>query len=194
MKTKTIIFFAVISINNLFSQSIDYDKFKGEKINLYYLAQIFAPRYYVYSKNDTFNIENGNVCEGLILKENRLEGQQSIPISFLRKLSFIYNGFKTEIVVYKIDAKSIHKFSTYQYKNNKWILLDDSYIKPIENVLYKLKSDAFFEFYNNENNPKYPEIDKLRALTKDSDGVLNIFKLAEVIEKNKKELAKYLEK
>jgi hypothetical protein len=53
--------------------------------------------------------------------------------------------------------------------------------------------NMIFKFYNNRDNPKYPEINKLKPQVKDGAGVLNIEKLAQVLNENKSQLQKYLD-
>ncbi|MEC3908210.1 hypothetical protein VOI54_14360 [Tamlana sp. 2201CG12-4] len=65
-------------------------------------------------------------------------------------------------------------------------------IQEIKEVL-KLSNKSFWQFYNNENNSKYPEINKLKPLVKDANGILNIEKLGKVIKENKDSLSKYLD-
>lgn len=65
-------------------------------------------------------------------------------------------------------------------------------IKEIKGVL-KLSNETFWQFYNNEDDSRYPEINKLKPLVKDANGVLNIEKLAKVLKENKGVLSKYLD-
>ncbi|WP_369049334.1 hypothetical protein [Tenacibaculum sp. UWU-22] len=70
-------------------------------------------------------------------------------------------------------------------------------IKKIDKNIYEiirgLKSIAINQFSNGENDSNYPEVNKLKPLVKDANGVLNVEKLAQVIKENRTTLAKYLD-
>ena len=73
--------------------------------------------------------------------------------------------------------------------------LNKDYITP--SVFYdffkKIKSEILINLIDIDDDPKYPEINKLKPLVRDADGVLNLYKLADLIEQNKASLAKYLD-
>ena len=62
----------------------------------------------------------------------------------------------------------------------------------IEYVVRNIGIEAFWQFYNNEDDSRYPEINNLKPLVKDANRVLNIEKLAKVLKENKGALSKYL--
>lgn len=64
-------------------------------------------------------------------------------------------------------------------------------IQEIKEVL-KLSNESFWQFYNNEDDSRFPKINKLKPLVKDANRVLNIEKLAKVLKENKGALSKYL--
>jgi hypothetical protein len=81
-------------------------------------------------------------------------------------------------------------------KELKLICLENEQLTDLPypySTILKLKGAFLMEFYSSNNNQKYPEINKFKPLVKDSDGVLNIYKLADIIEKNKVTLFKYLD-
>ena len=112
----------------------------------------------------------------------------------------------------KIDSVDIKSKIEFSSKNKKYLVLKFKEIGRNEKIdflcfennypveipypyssILKLQGKSFIEFYSSENNSKYPEINKLKPLVKDADGVLIIYKLAEVIEQNKASLSKYLD-
>jgi hypothetical protein len=102
------------------------------------------------------------------------------------KLSFIWNGERIILINYKtVNDKD--------EKNNLIFCTNKSFDLSILKSILNLSNDSFWQFYNSENNLNYPEINNLKPLVKDADGVLNIYKLAEVIEKNKVLLSKYMD-
>lgn len=78
---------------------------------------------------------------------------------------------------------------------NNLIYSTEKHLETINNIdlVLKLSNDAFWEFYNNKDNSNYPEINKLKPLVKDDGGILNIEKLAQVLNDNKSPLQKYLD-
>lgn len=90
-------------------------------------------------------------------------------------------------------------FSTTLFKkevNSNWIL-ENNLISKSNDVFYDVLSNMslflFKELTRLKDNPEYPEINKLKPLIKDANGVINIEKLAKVIKENKASLAKYLD-
>lgn len=118
-------------------------------------------------------------------------------------------NFKNIKDIDSINIKAIINFSS---KNNNYLVLKfkklnlNKELKLIcfENeqltdlpypysIILKLKGLYLMEFYSSNNNTEYPEINKLKPLVKDADSILNIYKLAEIIEKNKATLFKYFD-
>ncbi len=79
----------------------------------------------------------------------------------------------------KSDNSSITKF----YSNKEAFIYKEDFL-----TITRLNNDAFWQFYNDEDDPKYPEINRLKAQANDRDHILNINKLATVINENKTQL------
>lgn len=129
------------------------------------------------------------------------------------KISDFGNSIKLNLdYIKKIDSVNIKSKIEFSSKNKKYLVLKFKKIgqnekidflcfennSPVElpypySSILKLQSKFFIEFYSSENNSKYAEINKLKPLARDPDGNLNIFKLADIIEKNKASLSKYLD-
>ncbi len=190
------------------AQNIDYEKFIGKTVKIHQSGQLDRPHLFDYEINSA-NLDSvvikpfyDNTAESLLTQqESRLfvsntEGKINNFIKYKSKLSFMHNGILFSIIKYQIVKDSVsvlYKTSQFYKKNGKWEITNVSGLRNIDNVFKLLSNDAFWQFYNKENNPKYPEINKLKPLVKDANGVLNIEKLAEVIKENKARLSKYLD-
>ncbi|WP_017498219.1 hypothetical protein [Flavobacterium sp. WG21] len=118
-------------------------------------------------------------------------------ISLLSKITIQYNQETFCFIKFKtIEDNSISKTQIYVCKkeDNTWKehLEINKIISKIKLVLL-LKENAFSQFEITDDDLSYPEINKLKAFSKDENGVLNISKLANVIEQNKASLSKYLD-
>ena len=91
-----------------------------------------------------------------------------------------------------IDDQKQRKIFIAKEYNNQWEEIKKSCYPSLEVILKNADSKMFWQFYSKEDDIKYPNINKLKLLTKDENGVLNIKKLAKVLEENKSVLAKYL--
>lgn len=206
---KKIIFIAAI-IFTLFGYSQnDYKDLKGIKTNATASFQFSESYYYDYvinSNNVTDSIytkvKSGNLPEFLLTKKfsTLLEANKETvlnKISLFSKMTLEYNQEYFSIIKFKtIEGNSISKtiFFISKKENDIWEEYTNTNL-ILENVklILLLNENAFSQFEISENNPEYPEINKLKPLIKDADGVLNIYKLAEIIEKNKGSLSKYLD-
>lgn len=129
------------------------------------------------------------------IKSKQIENSIVKP---LQKLTYLRNNELISILKYSIKSSSNNELKTEQFVINKNIVSLANSIKDDVNdrlfdVIKRINSESLIQFSNRENNPKYPEINKLKPLVKDADGVLDVFKLAEVIEKNKSTLSQYLD-
>ncbi len=198
-----VLFFPLI----VFSQ--DFNNFKGNKIKADASFQFTTAYYYDYQ------INSSNITDSIYIKvnyEKTPEGllTQSFSNLFVLNQDSIINQlvvYSKIIISYNQKEWCFIKFKTKEKellsKNQVFILSKsdslwnkkDSINEIINSVktILSLKNNAFLQFEVAEDNPSYPEINKLKPLVKDADGVLNIFKLADVIEKNKSILGKYLD-
>lgn len=76
-------------------------------------------------------------------------------------------------------------------KENQWSVVnqDAPITSAIKLILQVLTADLLFDFANN-NESFYKEINAIKSKAKDERGTLDIFKLAEVVQKNKGVLLK----
>ncbi|MFJ1474031.1 hypothetical protein ACI76O_08735 [Capnocytophaga cynodegmi] len=81
------------------------------------------------------------------------------------------------------NTVSVYCFMT---KENQWSIVnqDTSLISAIKLIMEVLTADLLFDFANNDES-FYKEINTIKLQAKDERGILDIFKLAEVVQKNK---------
>lgn len=188
------------------SQKINYELFKGDKVSIVADSQLDKPYFLDYNSliNETIDTAiikpiNSNIAEKVISDKqinliNRQEENNYIRL--YSKLTFFFKGEKVSIIKYKVKkGTNISSYEVIQVmkKSNNWIEIQNNELKNISYLIRNIRVNVFWEFYNKENNPEYPEINKLKPLVKDSNGVLNIEKLAQVIEENKNALSKYMD-
>ena len=134
------------------------------------------------------------------LPENLLQSEKEVEkstVKLLTKLKIIYNNEEHIYIKYSLkkgDASELKiidiTFSNniFQRSESKNIALD-----PVKKILNLVNAKILFEFYNREDDNLYSDINKLKLLVKSPNGILEINKLAEVIEKNKAALSKYMD-
>ncbi|GAA3769959.1 hypothetical protein [Flavobacterium ginsengiterrae] len=206
---KKIIFALTILLTSFSYSQNNFKDLKESKIKATGSFQFIESYYYDYVANSNnvkdslyTKIDQSNNAEGsLTLKlNNLLEVNKEMvlnKISLFSKINIEYNQNTFCFIKFKtIENNIISKAQIYVCKkeNNTWkeYLETNKIIEKIKLVLL-LKENAFLQFEIKENNPKYPEINNLKSQVTDSDGILNIYKLANVIEKNKSTLSKYLD-
>lgn len=143
--------------------------------------------FYKYKIDKSFNSDNSflNKLKNDYQSKNFFGEENQLNI--LSAMSFSWNGNLEMIIRYqKIENEQISYH--YFYSDEKLKLK----FNKIEKIL-TLKNDIFWQFYNNTNNSNFPEINRLKPQVKDADGTLNLFKLAEIIDKNKTILSKYFD-
>lgn len=187
----------------LFSQQ---NKYESKTVNSTASFQFKNASYYDYQinskKTDSLyeKVQIGLKPEDLLsqkyadhfIKQNPKEKKELVLYS---RITLEYNLIKLYFIKFSLreNNKKNNKIAVYQENNNSWIEPSDSKIIQKVKTILKLTNSAFSQFEIKENDSKHPEINKLKPLIRDADGTINIFKLAEIVEKNKKELAKYLE-
>jgi hypothetical protein len=205
MKQKILILSLFISIT-AFSQKIDFAKFKGETVEVNQLFRLDKPSIYDYeanSKNGKDSIINKitqqNSTEQTIISKHKNIFLSEGNLNYIRlifNISFFQKSGKIIIVNYRLFENGVlsnAKSMVIEQSRNEFKESNDIEFSSLKILIKTIKIDTFWDFYSPNNNPKYPEINKLKPLVKDADGVLNIYKLAEVIDKNKALLSKYLD-
>jgi uncharacterized protein (UPF0333 family) len=185
-------------------QNINYSQFIGKKVGLTIKTRLNAPYFQDYIQSDGESLivsiqpdtskDAGNV-ETTVLNNEKSKYRNDVSlrhIKFIRKLIFSYQGKETCIVKFEIRKDTIldnTQIKVFQ-KTAAW---QETELKEIENIrltMQFLKSDSFWAFYKKDES-EIPEIDKVKAQFKDSEGILDIDKLGAYLKTKPKELAKY---
>lgn len=170
------ILLTLLCVMNLSAQKIEYN---------FNFDDFSYCSFYEYKIDKSFNSDNPflNQLRDEYSKKSFFVEENELHI--LSAVSFFWLSKKEMIIYYKIVENQ--QISYHYFYSNPNLKSD---FTKIESVLL-LQNDAFWQFYNNSDNPKYPEVNRLKPLTKDADGTLNLFKLVKVIEENKNILSKY---
>lgn len=154
---------------------------------------------YTSEEKDTLKLSKNvsELPENVIL--NVKEADVGSFIELLTKFKIIYNNETHIYIKYSISKKGEMKtieITDLVWEKNIWKenMPPNLIFMPINKILKNVNANILFEFYSKENNDLYPEVNKLKLLVKDENGILDINKLADVIERNKNLLSKYLNK
>jgi hypothetical protein len=168
----------------------------NKKISVIYNYPLSNQKFCYYFSNEISNYKEEELNSILnFIKSKQVENLSIVPI---HKFSYLRNNKKIDFFKYKIkNAVNGEVFKTEQFvvNNNNVSLLEgkNSIVDNVFEIIRNLKSEAIIQFSNGENKSGFPEINKLKPLVKDANGVINIEKLAKVIKENKSTLSKYLE-
>lgn len=88
----------------------------------------------------------------------------------------------------KVNDSKIAKSVVFVFLDNVQVLN----LPICFNVVSKLQIRSFIEFYSSKDNPDFPEINKSKPLVKNENGLLDLYKLSDIIEKNQVILSKYI--
>lgn len=148
---------------------------------------IFNQSFCKYFKSNNTDLIDSDLIE-LIGKNKNLT-----PI-----LKYTYQdnrGYNKIFFKYFVIENKTKKYTTTMYKKDNVIKSEipiEKYDEIILSLFKMISADVFIQFSNNNDDERYPEINILKPLVKDKDGVLNIYKFKDVVEKNKMSLSKYL--
>ena len=207
-KTIKLLCFMSLSLFSNLSFSQTQSEYKSNKVNCVGSFQFKKASYYDYQinaqKSDSIyqKVSEGNKPEDLLtqkysdffLKSSLDERKEIILYS---RITLEYNLSEYYYIKYALKDKTMtHKVAIFKKEGNIWEWLDNSDNKISEaiTIILKLQNEVFSQFEVDNDNPKYLEINELKASVKDADNTLNIFKLADVIEKNSRRLSKYFSK
>jgi hypothetical protein len=189
------IFILIILLSFINSNSQTTITTKAKFTNIFEFANIHD---YTQKERDTLVVTNKNIAnlpENLILSS--LANNPESSIKLLTKFIVTYNNETHTYIKYNLVNKNEPpklEIIDIQMNTNKWEQnkFENLIFIPIKKILQFSNANILFEFYNKDDNSSYPEINKLKSLIKDDNNVLDIYKLADIIEKNKVSLTKYL--
>lgn len=187
-------------------QNTGYAGFSGKPVKIDHTAQLDTPYFLDYDSYQYSGFISPLITEVAekvvsdkhweLLAQNTSDSTV-YTIKLSSKLSFYYQGSLVSIIKYKIKKDNYGtgvKTIQAQKQMNKWVEVGNENIKKIEHVFGILTTEAFWQFYDTDNDSRYPEINALKYLVKDENGILNIEKLAEVVTQNKNDLEPFFEK
>nr|WP_294931180.1 hypothetical protein [uncultured Flavobacterium sp.] len=186
MKNILILVILLISQKSISQNKIET---KAKFLNVFDLTNAYD---YTKEENDTL-MDSKFIGK---LPEKLLQSEKETSIKLLTKIKIVYNNEEHIYIKYYektgnvSDLKIIDilsRNSTFIKNESVNIILD-----PIKRIMNSVNANILFEFYNKENDISYPEINELKPLVKSSNGILDINKLADVVEKNKNILSKYI--
>ena len=206
MKIKLIITLLCL-FHSLFAQ-LDYEKFTGEKGMITFDKEYSYVNLYDYqinaSKEDSLITKklSTTIPEGLltdVYSEELLNNPKDSVTFEVRMKSRLLVDINTERICFiKYQTRSNSSMSNDKIfkairTESNWAALSNSTteIQLLEQILQDTSVEMLFQFYNYNDNPEFEVINKLKPEVKDKKGVLNIKKLAEVINTNKAVLQKY---
>jgi hypothetical protein len=148
----------------------------------------FDYEYYSYDEISFEEYEDNSTTANEFLKAKSIYFMDNADTSKINIKSLVVistNYANYQILKYSlIDNKSDMKY--LNISNGHKISLPDAYL-----YLIKLKGPILMEFYKSVNNPKYPDINKIKSQFKDSEGILDIDKLGAYLKTKPAALAKY---
>lgn len=136
---------------------------------------------------DAIKYENVYIEKSIISKKFGIDSALLNADSLAIKESIVISSGLGKVKILKFYNTTTLIFLDERLTNIS--LINERLIK----ILYALDLEAFMSFYSSKDMKKHSEINKLKPLVKDANGVLNIEKLAEVIKQNKASLSKYLD-
>lgn len=207
MKYLYIIVFLILS-QSLFSQ-LDYKTFEGEKGKISFNKKYSYTRIYDYkinaSKEDSIISRSlsSTIPEGLLTKEyeenlfNNKPDSVVFEVIMLSKLRVDINTKRLCLIKYKTRSNnqtSESKLFQAIKEEGVWNVSTstDNEIQLLKQIFLNTDVNMLFEFYNSGDNKDYADINTLKPQVKESNGVINIKKLANIISENKAVLQKYL--
>lgn len=182
----------ILMILLIFEKSISQNKIstKIKFINVFEFTNV-----YDYTKEDNDTLMNSKIITKL--PENLLRTEKEASIKLLTKLKIIYNNEEHIYIKYLLKRADISNLEIIDivFANNIFLRDESKNVSlgSVKKILNSVNAKILFEFYNKGDNNLYLEINRLKPFVKSPNGILDINKLADVIEKNKILLSKYLD-
>lgn len=173
-------------------EKLDLTKLMELEISANYVKELDYQILYKYEKDNYDDLETDSEIINLIGQSGALIDEVNPIFRFI---------FKNHDQIYTIlkFAKKINDNEVttklFLKENNEWKIISVP-SKDVE-VFYKTFSSMKTIFLQNiinvGNDKNFTAINNLKSSFKDENGIINIYKLADVIEKNKSTLSKYLD-
>lgn len=193
-------------LNNVFFKEYGnerFDKFEDRYLRKKQISDrtpenLLISYYSLTSKSEIKKITKSNKVDFSKGELERRSSSDSLmkPIRFFHRLTFDYQKTPITFFKYRFIKDSIPskpKILVMKKEGQQWMIYDDHSFENISFAIQHLKTFAFWEFFNLQDNPDYPELNKFKSIVQDSNGILNIEKLSKVIKENQSVLNKYLD-
>lgn len=174
------------------NEKLDLKKITNSPIPANYVKELNYQVLYTYEKKDYPDLEKDSEIIGLINQT----GYNQNEINPIFRFTFRSNNhFYTVLKFSKTVDENMFITKLFLKENDTWEIVDKSSAEPesFYKVLSSIKINFLETITNIGGNSNFPEINKLKPIFKDENGILDIYKLADVIEKNKTLLSKYLD-
>lgn len=202
-----LIFGLLLFINiQVFSQNLDYSKFDGDPVNINQTVRLEEPYIYDYrvsakkGKDSLLYLPINQSSPEKILTEKYKEWLVTDSLNFIKldyRFTYRVEGRLVAIIRYQLFEDSLARTPmviTSINRENEWVENPTAISKDIRLIIKTFPIWLFWEFYSKKDRPNYPEINRLKATTRDKDGLLNVDRLAQVIRENQSALKKYTDK
>ncbi len=195
-----------LGVSTLAMAQIDYTKFEGKKSDISFLKMYEFSHLHDYKAAYVDSLITkpikGTHPTALLTQKYTVNFQEnkvdsvSFHVKLISRLRIKVSGQMHSIISYQTSNSKENLVVDYRTVEGLWKENNESPAKEIgllRDIMQLSDASMIFEFYNQGDNPDYPEINKLKPQVKDENGVLNIEKLAKVLKENKAALAEYLE-
>jgi len=198
----------IIFTNPIFSQ-IDFDQYKGQESKITINKEYPFVNLYPYNINASAQDSlltsriKPSIPEGALTEKysDDLAKNDASPSSFSivlhSKLTIDINLTRHCFIKYKLNIKNeVSDFKVLELilEKNQWKEATETTkeTNTIKDIFSYCSVNMLFEFYNRSENPKFPDINDLKTLAKNTNGILDLRMLIQVIFENKASLDKYL--
>lgn len=184
--------FLILIVLLIFEKSISQNQIvtKAKFMNVFEFSSVYD---YTKEDNDTL-IKSKSAIK---LPEKLLQFDKETSIKLLTKFKIIYNNSEHNYIKYLEIKNKISQLKIIDviFQNNIYVenKSESLIFNQVKRIISSVNAKILFEFYNKLDNESYPEINKLKPLVKSTNGVLDINKLADQVEKNKTFLSKYID-
>lgn len=200
------IIFPFLFLYSLFisSQDINYSDFQGYDVKINQISKIeeaYILDYHFYPSIEIDSIAYKPFLMGSLEKSLYAKHKEVLSIDprntikLLFKITYKSGDRLQSIINFYLktnDTEKRYLFLAEKTKND-WIEIKRLTFEDFIEISKNISSEMFWQFYNDTNDPSFSEINKLKPLVKDANGILNIEKLAQVLKENRSTLSKYLD-
>lgn len=197
---------SLLLLSFLCHSQVDYSKFEGIKSKIsinkeFSLANIYDYKYDA-KEDDSLLVKSFDVpsLESALSKKYTEKFSRNVDstvfsVKLITRLIVEVDNEKNYLISFKTSDNQTKQVLNFKKENLNFKEAYNSTkeIDLLKSILQNSNAFIVFQFYNKRMDSNYPEINKLKPLTKNEQGILDIEKLENVIRENKSSLDKYLE-